>query len=124
MPSETSSDARLTSLFLDMLAAEQGAGVNTLDAYRGDLEDLSGFLARKKSSFQTTDTQMLRDYLDDLDTRGFKSSSVARKTVIHAPSVPLSSERACPRTICGDPVRPEAGTGAAESAVHRRCRRL
>ena len=79
MPSETSSDARLTSLFLDMLAAEQGAGVNTLDAYRGDLEDLSGFLARKKSSFQTTDTQMLRDYLDDLDTRGFKSSSVARK---------------------------------------------
>jgi site-specific recombinase XerD len=47
MPSETSSDARLTSLFLDMLAAEQGAGVNTLDAYRGDLEDLSGFLARK-----------------------------------------------------------------------------
>lgn len=79
MPSETSSDARLTSLFLDMLAAEQGAGVNTLDAYRGDLEDLSGFLARKKSSFQTADTQMLRDYLDDLDTRGFKSSSVARK---------------------------------------------
>jgi len=79
MPSETASDTRSISLFLDMLAAEQGAGVNTLDAYRGDLEDLSHFLARHKSSFQTADTQMLRGYLDDLDTRGFKSSSVARK---------------------------------------------
>lgn len=77
--SDTSSDARLTGLFLDMLAAEQGAGDNTLDAYRGDLEDLSEFLARRKSSFLNADTQTLRDYLDDLDTRGFKSSSVARK---------------------------------------------
>ena len=79
MAGEKSSDIQSISLFLDMLAAEQGAGVNTLDAYRGDLEDLSGFLARRKSSFQSADTQMLRDYLDDLDTRGFKSSSVARK---------------------------------------------
>ncbi|HAP45805.1 MAG TPA: recombinase XerD, partial [Afipia sp.] len=44
MPSDKSSDVRLTGLFLDMLAAEQGAGANTLDAYRGDLEDLSEFL--------------------------------------------------------------------------------
>ena len=35
------SDARLMSLFLDMMAAEQGAGQNTLDAYRRDLSDLS-----------------------------------------------------------------------------------
>ena len=79
MPSDKSSDARLTSLFLDMLAAEQGAGNNTLDAYRGDLEDLSEFLARRKSTLRDADTQILRDYLADLDTRGFKSSSVARK---------------------------------------------
>ena len=67
MPSDKSSDSRLTALFLDMLAAEQGAGVNTLDAYRGDLEDLSGFLARRKSTFQNADTQMLRDYLAERD---------------------------------------------------------
>lgn len=79
MPSETPSDARLTSLFLDMLAAEQGAGANTLDAYRGDLEDLSAFLARQKTTFRDADTQTLRDYLADLDSRGFKSTSVARK---------------------------------------------
>ncbi|WP_257167887.1 site-specific tyrosine recombinase XerD [Bradyrhizobium sp. SRS-191] len=73
------SDARLMSLFLDMMAAEQGAGQNTLDAYRRDLTDFSEFLTRKADSFATADTQALRDYLADLDTRGFKSSSVARR---------------------------------------------
>jgi integrase/recombinase XerD len=32
-----SSDAKTIDLFLDMLAAEQGAGYNTLNAYRSDL---------------------------------------------------------------------------------------
>jgi integrase/recombinase XerD len=73
------SDARLTDLFLDMLAAEQGAGNNTLDAYRRDLADLSGFLVGKGQNFGDAGTQVLRDYLADLDTRGFKSSSVARR---------------------------------------------
>ena len=73
------SDAHLTSLFLDMLAAEQGAGDNTLDAYRRDLTDFSAFLTRARQTFVTADTQMLRDYLGDLDVRGFKSSSVARR---------------------------------------------
>lgn len=79
MGSNKASDAHLTSLFLDMLAAEQGAGDNTLDAYRRDLEDFSAFLARARQNFVTADTQTLRDYLGDLDVRGFKSSSVARR---------------------------------------------
>src|SRR3954449_8103556 len=73
------SDARLTHLFLDMLAAEQGAGDNTLQAYRRDLEDFSNFLGRTGQGFADTATQGLRDYLADLDSRGFKSSSVARR---------------------------------------------
>src|ERR1700742_3949886 len=73
------SDAKLIGLFLDMLAAEQGAGENTLQAYRRDLEDFSEFLARSQQSFAAAQTDMLRDYLSDLDTRGFKSSSVARR---------------------------------------------
>ena len=72
-------DAKLIGLFLDMLAAEQGAGPNTLDAYRRDLTDLSEFLARGGQGFAGAETQGLRDYLADLDTRGFKSSSVARR---------------------------------------------
>jgi integrase/recombinase XerD len=75
----TASDIRLTNLFLDMLAAEQGAGDNTLSAYRRDLEDCSQFLARKGQSFVDAETQVLRDYLADLDSRGFKSSSLARR---------------------------------------------
>src|SRR6202795_4115140 len=73
------SDAKLTSLFLDMLAAEQGAGANTLDAYRRDLTDFHEFLSRSGQSFAGAETQGLRDYLADLDARGFKSSSVARR---------------------------------------------
>src|SRR6202167_364357 len=78
MPSRTL-DAGLIHLFLDMLAAEQGAGDNTLDAYRRDLLDFSEFLARDRQGFAGVETQALRDYLADLDTRGFKSSSVARR---------------------------------------------
>src|ERR1700709_1393060 len=75
----TTSDAKLINLFLDMLAAEQGAGDNTLDAYRRDLTDFSEFLGRSGQNFAGAETQALRDYLADLDGRGFKSSSVARR---------------------------------------------
>jgi integrase/recombinase XerD len=77
--SKTATDAKLTNLFLDMLAAEQGAGDNTLDAYRRDLTDFSEFLGRKGQNFAGAGTDGLRDYLADLDVRGFKSSSVARR---------------------------------------------
>jgi integrase/recombinase XerD len=77
MRSKTS-DAKLINLFLDMLAAEQGAGDNTLDAYRRDLTDFSGFLAGG-TGFADVETESLRNYLADLDARGFKSSSVARR---------------------------------------------
>jgi len=73
------SDAKLIDLFLDMLAAEQGAGENTLAAYRRDLTDLSDYLARAGLGFVGVKTEGLRGYLADLDTRGFKSSSVARR---------------------------------------------
>lgn len=78
MPSKPS-DTKLTGLFLDMLAAEQGAGANTLDAYRRDLTDFSEFLGQAGHTFVDAQTQTLRDYLADLDTRGFKSTSVARR---------------------------------------------
>jgi integrase/recombinase XerD len=79
MGASTVSDPRLIHLFLDMLAAEQGAGPNTLSAYRSDLEDLSGAIARRGRTLMKADTDDLRAYLADLDHRGFKSSSVARR---------------------------------------------
>ncbi len=79
MSRNATSDSRLIELFLDMLAAERGAGDNTLSAYRRDLEDLAAFLKHAGQDFTGASTQGLRDYLADLDARGFKSSSVARR---------------------------------------------
>ncbi|CAN7604677.1 site-specific tyrosine recombinase XerD [Bradyrhizobium sp. LjRoot220] len=79
MVTKNTPDAKLVSLFLDMLAAEQGAGDNTLDAYRRDLEDFSEFAGRANSGFIAANTQLLRNYLEDLDSRGFKSTTVARR---------------------------------------------
>src|SRR4030088_2795936 len=100
MGTNNASDARLTSLFLDMLAAEQGSGNNTLDAYRRDLEDFSEFIGCAKSDFKAVDTQTLRDYLADLDSRGFKSTTVARRlsAMRHLFRFLLSE-----RVRCGDP---------------------
>src|SRR5260370_15892450 len=79
MRSSKIADARVNNLFLDMIAAEEGAGDNTLDAYRRDLTDFSEFIAPSGRGFAGVETPALRDYLADLDGRGFKSSSVARR---------------------------------------------
>ena len=73
------SDEALIELFLDMLAAERGAGENTLAAYRNDLEDLSSHLRPSRSTIATATTDSLRKFLASLAERGFKSSSLARR---------------------------------------------
>jgi integrase/recombinase XerD len=70
---------RQIELFLDMIAAERGAGANTLDAYARDLHDLAGFLHKKGRTIPAAQTADLRAYLADLAARGFKSTSVARR---------------------------------------------
>jgi integrase/recombinase XerD len=74
-----SSDDALIELFLDMQAAERGAGENTLSAYRNDLEDLSAHLRAHKRSVAEASTDDLRGFLVSLDERGFKASSLARR---------------------------------------------
>jgi integrase/recombinase XerD len=73
------SDAALTALYLDMLAAERGAGVNTLAAYRRDLDDFSAHLKDVGRSIAKADTEDLRGYLSDLSQRGMRVSTVARR---------------------------------------------
>jgi integrase/recombinase XerD len=73
------SDEALIELFLDMLAAERGAGENTLAAYRNDLEDLSSHLRPSRSTIANATTDSLRKFLASLAERGFKSSSLARR---------------------------------------------
>ena len=73
------SDQRLIALFLDMLAAERGAGKNTLSAYAHDLSDLSAGLGAGESAIATATTDALRRYLGGLTKRGLKAASVARR---------------------------------------------
>jgi integrase/recombinase XerD len=73
------SDARLTALYLDMLAAERGAGANTLAAYDRDLEDFSAYLASAGCSIAKAKTDTLRAYLGELARRGLRVTTVARR---------------------------------------------
>jgi integrase/recombinase XerD len=73
------SEERLISLFLDMLAAERGAGKNTLDAYGLDLADFASFVSGAGGSVAKAATDDLRAYLGDLAARGLRPTTVARR---------------------------------------------
>ena len=76
---ERHSDAILIELFLDMLAAERGAGRNTLAAYARDLADFSGHLAKARRTVANAATDDVRGYLAALARRDFAATSVARR---------------------------------------------
>ncbi|MGU3287013.1 MULTISPECIES: site-specific tyrosine recombinase XerD [unclassified Methylobacterium] len=65
--------------YLDMLAAERGAGANTLAAYRRDLDDYLAYLKRAGIPLEEADTHSLRAFVADLETRGLMASSAARR---------------------------------------------
>jgi integrase/recombinase XerD len=73
------SDSIETELFLDMLAAERGAGPNTLSAYARDLADFSEYLTTKKRTIASAATEDVRGYLRHLAKREFAATSVARR---------------------------------------------
>eukprot|EP01037_Dinobryon_pediforme_P013570 gene13570-13689_t len=62
-----------------MIAAERGAAANTLAAYDRDLEDYCAFLADEKLDLLAVSTKDIQTYLTDLDERGFKPTSAARR---------------------------------------------
>src|SRR5260370_19759258 len=73
------SDERLIRLYLDMLAAERGAGPNTLAAYERDLQDLATHLKRARRSIVAARTADLRAYLEELSRRGLQAATAARR---------------------------------------------
>ena len=79
-PPGRNSSERLAALYLDMLAAERGAGKNTLAAYRRDLADFTAHLAGSRPfNIATADTEDLRAYLGELARRGMTAATVARR---------------------------------------------
>ena len=56
--------------FLDAIAAEKAASLNTLEAYRHDLNDLALFMSEKKTSIEKADS-------DDLQKCSFSEIKLA-----------------------------------------------
>ena len=77
-PARHSDNTRI-ELFLDMLAAERGAGENTLAAYRRDLDDFAEYLVTKRRTVASAATDDVRGYLQSLSKRSFAAASVARR---------------------------------------------
>lgn len=65
--------------FLEMMAAERGAARNTLTAYGKDLEDVSGFLARRGKGFADAAAEDIEAWFVDLSDRGLSASTAARR---------------------------------------------
>lgn len=70
------SDADLVDQFLEMLAAERARAVNSLLAYRRDIED---FIASVPRPLLEVDAEAVRAYLASLHKQGLKVSTVARR---------------------------------------------
>jgi len=65
--------------FLEMLSAERGAAVNTIDAYRRDLTDFSASITKSGKSVVEVVPDDIRHYLGELSDQGLAASSTARK---------------------------------------------
>jgi integrase/recombinase XerD len=65
--------------FLEMISVERGAAANTLDAYRRDLDDFSGFCASRGLGVLEPDNETVEAYARDLSLRGLSAATCARR---------------------------------------------
>jgi integrase/recombinase XerD len=71
--------SRHLEAFLEMLAAERGAARLTIAAYRGDLRDLTRFLATRGEALESADEPALHAYLAAPITAELAPRSLARR---------------------------------------------
>jgi integrase/recombinase XerD len=74
-----SGDAPLIESFLDMMSAERGASANTLAAYRRDLVDFSGAMAKSGAALKGATRDNLKSYLRSLSNAAVSPATQARK---------------------------------------------
>lgn len=89
--------------FLEMMSAERGAAENTLSSYRRDLEDASAGIDGGLAGAAAAD---IRNYLDEIATRGFAATSQARK---------LSAIRQFFKFLYAEGLRSDDPTGTLDS---------
>ncbi|MBL8779704.1 MAG: site-specific tyrosine recombinase XerD [Alphaproteobacteria bacterium] len=97
--------------FLEMLSAERGAAIHTLDAYRRDLLDYAGFLKKRSRSLTNGSAADVRGYLETLSSAGLKASTQARR---------LSAMRQLHRFLVDEDIRADDPTSAVESPKRAR----
>ena len=105
------SGSHLIGAFLEMMSAERGAAKNTIDAYRRDLSDYSGFVAGRKQTLLDCPRETVNAYLDQLRRDGLSASSSARR---------LSAIRQFHRFLCADAIRTDDPTRIVASPKARR----
>jgi integrase/recombinase XerD len=65
--------------FLEMMAAERGAAINTLESYRRDLEDFTLFAQARHQAPEAASGDVVRAYLTRLSRAGMAPSTSARR---------------------------------------------
>lgn len=101
----------LIGAFLEMMSAERGAARNTIEAYRRDLIDYSGFVGSQSQTLLTAPRETVMAYLEDLKIQGLSASSSARR---------LSAIRQFHRFLCADAIRGDDPTRIVASPKSRR----
>ena len=71
--------SRQVEIFLEMMAAERGASVNTIAAYQRDLGEFGVFMMRRKRNIEAADAKNIQDYLAQLKSKGRAPTTHARK---------------------------------------------
>ncbi len=104
-------DLRHLEAFLEMLSAERGAAVHTLEAYRRDLLDYAGFLTKRGRALTNGSAADVRAFLTTLSDAGLKASTQARR---------LSAMRQLHRFLLDEDIRPDDPTSAVESPKRAR----
>jgi integrase/recombinase XerD len=84
--------------FLEMLSAERGASVNTLDAYSRDLMSFASFVHRRDRSLEQATTEDIRNFIARMVEEGLAASSRARR---------LSALKQFYRFLLTDRIRPD-----------------
>lgn len=92
--------------FLEMMSAERGAAVHTLDAYRRDLLDFSGHVRSAGRNLANATAGDIRSYLASLSQAGLMASTQARR---------LSSLRQLHRFLLDEDIRSDDPTSAVEA---------
>jgi integrase/recombinase XerD len=93
--------SRHLDAFLEMLSAERGASLNTVEAYGRDLQDYEAFLRRSGHAAQDAGVEAIRRYLGRMAKAALAPRTVQRR---------LSALRQFHRFLAAEAVRPDDPT--------------